>query len=365
MKYSMRLTTKLILLLFISSNFIFAQSDEVIYRALSGTKVRDITNDGKYIWFATNGDGIIRLTKRNGRWDSFTMDNSSLTNNFFYSIAADSKFVYAGSSDGLFIFDKKRKRWIKRKFGKGGQLSNWIRSIKYDKNHKAVWIGRFKYLTEFNIRKKRFLDYDLTQKGNNKTNTIKTIELDGDSLVWFGTEGGLLRYDKSYSIQKESSIIFFDNSYNYFLGQGETVSISDILFEQNYIWIGTDELVTIDNPEFNLGGLFRFDRENEWIRLGTKDGLPGNGIYSIEKVGKYIWVSTYQFDRNNREKYGRGLAVIDRMDLSIKPIYNKNIPQVIYKIYYDGDFVWLGTNDGVVRINLDHDFIKLIEDKND
>ncbi|RMD49931.1 MAG: hypothetical protein D6830_03850 [Ignavibacteria bacterium] len=342
-----------------------AQSMELSEKALEGTKVFDITSDSKYIWFATNGDGIIKLNKKTGRWDSYNDENSNLTNSFFHSIAADKKYVYAGSSDGLFILDKRRNKWIKRKFGKGGQLSNWIRAIKYDEKSNAVWIGRFKYLTKFDIRRKRFKDFDLTQKGNLKTNTIKTIELENNKYVWFGTEGGLLRYDKSRDLDDEFAVTYFDNSYNYFLGQGEMISISDILFEQGFIWIGTDELITEDNPDFNLGGLFRFDRKNEWIRLDTKDGLPGNGIFSIELVGKYLWVSTYQFDRKNREKYGRGLTIIDREDLSIKPILNSSIPQNIYKIYNDGDNVWLGTDNGVVKIKLENEFVKNFEEIND
>ncbi len=346
--------------LFVSA--VMGQNNEIITRAIPGTEVRDISVDKENVWIATNGDGIIKYKKSSGRWDSYSTNNGKLSNNFFYSVAATPKYVFAGSADGLFILDKKRNRWIKRKFAQGGQLSNWIRTLKYDKKENAVWIGRFKYLTKYDIKKRRFIDYDLTRKSNAKTNTIKVIELDGDSLVWFGTEGGMLRYNKRYGINDASAITFFDNSYNYFLGRGETVSISDILFEQNYIWIGTDELVTERNPLYNLGGLFRFDRKNEWIRFDNEDGLTGSGIYSIELVGKYIWVTTYQFDKKLRERYGRGLSIIDRTNLTIKKIYNKDIPELIYKIYFDGKFVWLGTNDGIVKINLENDLNYLIEE---
>lgn len=351
MKFKLKKILLPLLIVFVST-LCFAQNNIELITALDGVEIKDIDSDGKFIWFATNGDGIIKFNMKNGRWDSYSTENEKLQNDFFYSVTVTPKFVYAGSTDGLFILNKKTDRWIKRKFAKGGQLSNWIRSLKYDRKDRGVWIGRFKYLTKYDERKRRFFDYDLTRKGNEKTNTIKTIELDGDSLVWFGTEGGLQRYDKRFKIQNESAITFFDNSYNYFLGLGETVSISDILFEQNYIWIGTDEFITPDNPVFNLGGLFRFDRKNEWIKLATDNGLPGNGIYSMEIVGKYIWVSTYQFDKNLRDRYGRGLAVIDRTDLSITPIFDRRIPQTIYKIFYDGQSVWLGTNDGVIKIEL-------------
>ena len=344
--------------------FLFTLVNEVLYsqgeinieKYLDGVEVRDICSDGNALWFASNGDGIIKLDLRNGRWDSYSKKRGNLQDNFFYSIAATKRFVFAGSADGLFIMSKRSGRWIKRKFAKGGQYSNWIRSIKYDKYEKAFWIGRFLYLTKYDIRKRRFKDFDLTQKGNEKTNTINTIAVDGDSLVWFGTEGGLMRYDKKYPLQNEDAITFYDNSYNYFLGEGEMVSITDILFEQSNIWIGTDEFITKENPDFNLGGLFKFDRKNSWTRFTTEDGLKGNGIYSLALVGKYIWVSTYQFDKKLRETYGRGVAIIDRTNDKVIPLYDKRLPNTVYKIFFDGKNVWLGAKSGVYKITLTNNF---------
>jgi len=331
-----------------------------IKRYFKGAEIRDICKDGSALWFATNGNGIIKLNLRTKRITGFSTSKGNIDNNYFYSIAASPKFIWAGSTDGLFIYFKNSSRWIKRKFAVGGQLSNWIRSIKYDKYSKAVWIGRFMYLTKFDIRRRRFKDFNITRKGNKKSNTIKTIAVDGDSLVWFGTEGGLQRYDKRYNIEDESAITFYDNSYNYFLGEGQMVSISDILFERNNIWIGTDEFVTKENPDFNLGGLFKFDRINTWKRFTTEDGLGGNGIYSLALVGRYIWVSTYQFDRKLRTTYGRGISIVDRTNNRIIRIVNKSIPKTIYKIYFDGKTIWLGTSSGVVRIFINNSFYNSI-----
>ncbi len=342
--------------LFLSHDALYSQSKIRIEKYLNGVEVRDICSDGRTMWFASNGEGIIKLNLKNGRWDSYSKEKGNIQDNYFYSIAVTKRFVFAGSADGFFMMDKRHGRWLKRKFAKGGQYSNWIRSIKYDKYEKAVWIGRFMYLTKYDLRKRRFKDFDLTRKGNKKTNTIKTIEIDGDSLVWFGTEGGLLRYDKKYPLQDESAITFYDNSYNYFLGEGEMVSISDILFEQHNIWIGTDEFITKENPDFNLGGLFKFDRKNSWKRFTTEDGLRGNGIYSLALVGKYIWVSTYQFDKKLRETYGRGICIIDRTNDKIIPVYDKRLPNTVYKIFFDGKNVWLGAKNGVVKIFLDNKF---------
>lgn len=311
----------------------------------------DICSDGKDIWIATNGSGIFRYIPSQDKWEQYSTLKGNLQHDFFYCITANEDYVWAGSIDGLFIYDKKRNFWTKRKFALGGQLSNWIRSIAYDKYENVVWIGRFQYLTKYDLKTKRFTDYNLKINNNEKTNTIKTILVDGDSIVWFGTEAGLHKYDKSKDLNSPDAITFYDNRYNYFNGEGEQVSISTILLERNFIWIGLDEFITAERPEFNLGGLFRYNRKNEWIRFDNTNGLPANGIYDLERTGNYIWVSLYQFGKETKELYGRGLVLINRINNKIIPINDERIPKTINKIFFDGTYLWLGSENGLIKIN--------------
>jgi len=345
--------------LFFLTSETLPQGDSLsVVNYLPGVKVFDISGDAKSIWVASNGNGIFRFDKKNGKWKNYSSDDNSLNYDFFYCIDTDDSYVYAGSTDGLFILDKKRERWSKRKFGQGGQLSNWIRAVKYDKVDDVVWIGRFKYLSRLDIKKRRFNDYDLTVDGNKKTNTIKAIAVDGDSLVWFGTEGGMHKYDKSRNIDDSSAVIFYDNKLNYFHGEGETISISALLFEQNNLWIGLEEFITETRPEFNLGGLYKFNRRNDWIKFDVTNGLPGNGIYDIERTGNYIWVSCYQFGERTKEFYGRGLAVINSLEEKVIHINDDKIPATVYTIYYDGKNLWLGSDNGVYVIDLTNTLAK-------
>ncbi len=215
-----------------------------------------------------------------------------------------------------------------------------------------VWIGRFQYLTKYDLKTKRFIDYNLTINKNEKTNTIKTIFVDGDSIVWFGTEAGLHKYNKEKDLNAPDAITFFDNKYNYFNGEGEQVSISSILIERDYIWLGLDEFITKERPEFNIGGLYKYNRKNEWLRFDNSKGLPGNGIYDLERTGNYIWASLYQFGKDTKETYGRGIALINRLNNKIIPINDERIPKSVNKIFFDGRFIWLGTESGLIKINL-------------
>lgn len=322
---------------------------------LPGTEVLDIAGDGTNIWFATNGKGLFKYSVLQDEWTNYNSENG-LQNDFIYCVTANSRYVWAGSIDGLFIFDQRTKRWFKRKFSKGGQLSNWIRSIDYDKKQNVVWIGRFMYLTKFDINSRRFTDYDLTINKDQKTNTIKTIALDADSLVWFGTEDGLHKYNKFLDMSEPGALKYYDNRLNYFQGEGERVSVADLLFEREFIWIGLDEFVTEEQPDYNVGGLFRYDRRNEWRRYDKINGLDGNGIYSLARTGNYIWVSLYEFSMNNKTEYGRGVAILNRLTNEITMLNDDRIPNKVYSLYFDGTHMWLGSSEGVVRINLVNQF---------
>ena len=349
-------TTIILFVLFFSSIKTTAQVDFELNHYLSGKKITSICSDSKYLWVTTDGDGIYRYSFTTKNWKNYSTKKKNISLDFFFSIAANKRYVWAGSTDGLFIFDKRRRRWTKRKFGKGGQLSNWIRSLAYDKYSRVLWIGRFKYLTKFDLRRRRFKDYDLTVGNIEKTNTIKTILVDGDSLAWFGTEAGLHKYNKHKNLDDKSAFTFYNNSRNYFGDEGDVVSVSTLISEQNNIWIGLDEFITKSNPTYNLGGFYRFDRQNKWTRFGKREGLPGEGIFCAAITGNYIWVSTYQFDINKKEVNGTGVALINRLTGDVKPLLDNRIPNNIYTMYFDGTYLWLGGKNGIIQIDFQSNF---------
>lgn len=348
-------------LFLLSPFFVLAQEKSDLEFFLKDTQVTGITSDGTNLWFATNGNGIYKFSPKSNEWIQYSTSRGNLQHDFFYCIAANNDYVWAGSTDGLFILEKRNDSWTKRKFGLGGQLANWIRALAFDKFANVLWIGRFKYLTKFDLKNRKYSDYDLTVSGNEKTNNIKTIHVDGDSLVWFGTEAGLHKYDKSRDLNDKESLTFYDTKSNAFNNEGEQVSVTSLLFERNFVWIGLDEFLTPDRPQFNLGGLFRFDRRNDWQRFDDTKGLSGNGIYDLERTGNYIWVSLYQFGKSTKESYGRGLVLIDRVSGKVFPVNDERIPRSIFSIFFDGTNLWLGTETGLIKVNF---FNKLAQWKN-
>lgn len=324
---------------------------------LEGAMVTCIQPQGDYIWFATYGQGIYRYSIKDQKWFNFSTKNQNAESDFFYTIAVSKDYLWAGTVEGLYIYDIKRNNWRKRKFAQGGELGNWIRSLCYDPSQNVLWIGRFKNLTRLDVRRNRYSDIDLAVKNDSKTNNFKSIHLDGDSLVWFGTESGLHIYEKSKPFDDKSAWRFIDNKGSGFNGDGDAVSVPDILFEGKNIWFATDEFVTKDQPNFNVGGVYKFNRKLDWKRISSNNGLAANGVYSLARTGNKIWAGLYTFNMDNKTEYGRGIALIDRYTDKVSSPETNSLNLYSMKIlsmYFDGTSMWLGTDNGLYRIRIDN-----------
>ncbi len=329
---------------------IIPQSSIPSHNFFDGAIIAEVTGTGDYIWVATYGRGIYSYSKKNGTWKTYSSKEGNLENDFFYTIAASDEFVWAGTTDGLFIYDIKKNQWRKRKFSLGGELGNWIRALHYDSKTSMLYIGRFKNLTRLDVKRNRFTDRDLTTGKDPKTNTIKSIRIDNNNTVWIGTEAGVHVYNKKLNFDNAKAWRFIDNKQNAFNGDGDAISIADILFESNNVWFGVDEFVTYERPLFNVGGVYRYNNNNKWDRFDERFGLQGNGIFCLEMTGNIIWAGVYTFDKNQKKETGKGIALIDRTtgfarqanleEFGIRSNY-------ITTLHYDGQNIWIGTDKGL------------------
>lgn len=324
---------------------------------LNGASITGITHYGNSIWVSTYGQGIFRYSLSDDKWYNYSTKGNNIENDFFYSIAASKNYVWAGAVDGIYTLDIRRDQWRKRKFALGGEMGNWIRSLCYDSEQNVLWIGRFQNLTRLDVSRQRYMDRMLMQNNDAKTNTIKAIKLDGDSLVWFGTESGVFMYRKKMSMDERESWQFINNKDGGFLEQGEAVSITDMLFEPSAVWFGTDEFITVKDPNFNVGGIYIYNRKSKWERISTNEGLPADGIYCLARTGNKIWAGVYSFDKREKKDYGRGLVLIDRNTLKVTPVDLNEIDISSSKItclYFDGSNMWIGTDNGLSKVVIEN-----------
>lgn len=328
---------------------------------LEGTTVYAIEGEQDFLWAATYGHGIFKYSKKENKWSNYSTSSNNLENDLFYSLAVSKDYVWAGSVEGLFILDKKKNKWTKRKFAQGGEMGNWIRSLYYDASQNILWIGRFSNLTKFDVGKNRYTDYNLSQGSDLKSNNIKSIKGDGDSLIWFGTESGVHKFYKKKDIDDKNNWQYISNKKNGFNGEGDAVSVSDFLFEGENVWFATDEFVTAQQPQFNIGGAYRFNRKFRWDRISKQNGLAANGIYCIERTGNTIWLGLYYFDKKEKKEYGKGLAAINRVTGKLYPIDLNElniISSTFYNLFFDGTFMWAGTDKGLLKIEIDNPLAK-------
>jgi ligand-binding sensor domain-containing protein len=332
-----------------------AQSQSEVF--LKGASITDIDDEEGFLWISTYGQGVYRYSFTDSKWTNFSTQSGNLDNDLFYAIEVSKNFVWAASVEGLFTYTKKSGRWDKRKFAQGGEFGNWIRSLRYDPKQNVLWIGRFRNITRFDLKTRKYDDINRIQGTDQKSNTIKSIEFDGDSLIWFGTESGVHIYNKKRNFNDPSAWRYITNKKTNFRGEGKTVSVSNILFEGNSIWFGTDEFVTVEDPDFNLGGVYIFDRRINWDRIYKRNGLGGNGIYALAKIGNYIWAGVYEFDKQKKLEYGKGLFLINRINHRVTPVDLNEInisSSAILTFHFDGKNIWVGTEQGLVRLKLDN-----------
>jgi len=350
----MKKFTTTIIFLFVTL-IIYPQA--IVQKFLNGANITSIAADNDKLWVSTYGEGIYYYSFKNKKWTNFSTKNNNLNNDFFYTLAVGKNEVWAGTTDGLFIYSKSKKNWTKRKFAKGGELGNWIRSLCYDKYSNTLWIGRFKNLTLYDVRKRKYEDFDLTQNNDTKTNNFKTIEIDGDSLVWFGTEAGVHIYNKKIDINNSNAWSYMGNDGNSFKGDGDAISISDILFEGNNVWFATDEFVTDNQPKFNVGGIYKYDRKFNWGRISKRDGLTDDGVYSLALTGNKIWAGIYSFYSKEKKELGKGLFLIDKNTKVVSRLEFENIDlfnSKVQSLYFDGTSMWIGTDSGLLALILDN-----------
>lgn len=344
-----------IILFFFVSLEIFSQVQSEVF--LKGASITDISEEEGYLWVSTYGQGIYRYAIAESKWTNFSTKSGNLSDDLFYAIEVSQNFVWAASVEGLFTFTKKANRWDKRKFAQGGEFGNWIRSLKFDPSQNVLWIGRFRNITRFDLKTRSYEDINRIQGNDQKSNTIKSIELDGDSLIWFGTESGVHIFNKKKKYSDLKAWRYFSNKDKAFKEEGKTVSVSKILFEGKNIWFGTDEFITAEEPDFNLGGIYIYDRKINWDRIYKRDGLGGNGIYSLCRIGNYIWAGVYEFDKQKKVEYGKGLFIINRITRQVIPVDLNELnitSSSILSFHFDGTYLWIGTGEGLVRLKIDN-----------
>jgi ligand-binding sensor domain-containing protein len=145
-------------------------------------------------------------------------------------------------------------------------------------------------------------------------NSVHAVVIDKDNVVWFGTEGGLSKYDGS----------------NWEIYNSKNSGLTNDYINALYIdslgnkWLGTND------------GVFKFN-DTDWIHYNiSNSGLANNMVYSIAWGRGCYWFATFQ-----------GVSSFNGSNWSTFTTADGLAADMVYSVAIDkNDFLWCGTAGG-------------------
>jgi len=257
-------------------------------------------------------------------------DSNSLSTNDVAPFAEDEKGnLWIGTNGGgLLYFNRSTGRYTKYQHDPNNANSicgDVIVSLLYDKNNHHLWIGTYEMgLDKFDGKKFTHYTHDPHNPHSLSGNSIYKLFEDSVGRLWVGTlQNGLdlfdRKTDKFYNSKSQSGSypvhsnyiceIIEDNHGNIWTGGGYGIDVfnpntrqskhflndinnSNTLNSNNVltifkdssgrIWVGTGEGLNFYN-----------EKDNNFRRITSKDGLPGKAIVSIEEDNnRNLWLAS-------------------------------------------------------------------------
>jgi len=340
---------------------------------LPSSRITALTVDEEYLWCATS-KGLGRYDKKKGHWKIFRAPDwgyggphegakrywKGLISNIINSLAIGENYLWVGTKYGVSRYDFEADQW-ENYFSNNGLPDEEIRDLTisgYD-----VWAATANGVSQYN----RLSDDENAWRTYTSMSEIKSSDESKEYVeslvhndvrclaadhkyVWFGTAKGVSRYIKDKARWETFELPYFEqvsNSNN--KARIQLVSsfenskksrykvISCIETDGQIIWFGTAR------------GLIRYNLKTGNFRKYTKDdGLVSNWITCIEEDEKEIWIGSTS----------NGISVFNKENQEWKNYNTKNslLPHnQIHAIQIDGNFVWIGTENGLIRYSRQKD----------
>jgi ligand-binding sensor domain-containing protein len=318
-------------------------------KTISENEIQSLFVDNSGIlWIGTQlSSGINKLEIGNQKFNilpALTEKNKSLNDNIVWALYEDKKEnIWIGTHrGGINIWDKKNNEISYLKLSNDNNDKH-IKCFAED-NKGNIWVGSYSGgLFYINVLDNSIKNFKKNYNNNFSisSNHIQSLLIDGDSILWLGTYGGLnkLNLNKFHNDNKAEF-----SRFNYH--PTEINSISDDRVYALYIdskdvfWVGT-----------NGGGLNKFDRKSKIFKRyksteNKLNSLSDDRILTIAEMkdGNLI-IGTF----------GGGINLYDRKKDSFIRINEKLQLDCsdIYGILDDDSGYWISTNNGLFKLNED------------
>jgi signal transduction histidine kinase/ligand-binding sensor domain-containing protein len=345
----------------VKGNFTRFVHDPADPNSLATNKVKALFEDSKgNFWVGTSGDGLHMMNREKGTFTHFYYDSLhperlsrpplagiSFDHITFINEDLTGKIWIGSLASGINRYDPETKKithfggvlekinaFPNMKDTTSGftDFSTWQALFSKDG---SVWITTLftfisdgRYLYNANPFKKKVPFYPISKPGAN------TFYDDGDSILWIGTDGGLIK--KNLKLQTEKLYVHDPKIPNSLSGNG--INVIRVDNDRNF-WLGTSYggLDKFD-PHSNLFKSYRFDGKNE-------NSLANDSIWSMcLDHNNDLWVGT----SNGIDKMNKQTGEFTHF----KP-GKSQIRHIVYCIREDrSNEIWVGSGKGLYRINI-------------
>ncbi len=265
--------------------------------SLSSNDISEIHEDREgVLWLGTGGGGLNRLARQTMQYNHYVHDPNdphSLSDNLVRAIVEDGDGVlWLATRGGLNRFDPQTEQFTAYHSdltndtdAPTGLLGDSVWSLHLDAEG-MLWIGTSLGLNRLDPRSDHFLSYEHNPDDPHSLsgNTVTVIHEDRSGALWFGTLGdGLNRFDRE---TERFTRYRHDPDDPQSLGGNTVWTIHEDA--DGVLWIGTSAGLDRHDPD-----------ERQFTHYGEQDGLPGGGVMSVleddnplEKGGPNLWLST-------------------------------------------------------------------------
>jgi ligand-binding sensor domain-containing protein/signal transduction histidine kinase/DNA-binding response OmpR family regulator len=302
--------------------------------------INDVYKDGKKLWIATEGDGLIHYNEETGQANSLLHNTTtnSIADNNIRCVGKDTEGnIWLGTFRGLTIFSPSNNSFTNyyHQISQPYTISqNSVRCFFKDKQN-GIWLGT--YYGGLNYYHKSDIKFNLLSQNSGKPSlndeVIGVIKQDAKGNFWIGSnDKGVNYWNKNANI-----ISYYSNSENN-PNSLSSNNIKAIAFDASgNVLIGTHNGgLNLLNPNNGSVQRFRHDENNP-------NSIAGDLVYSILKDSKgRIWVGT----RSGLDQFHPETKSFTHIHLD-KAGKRPTSDDITYLFEDSKHRIWIGTTNGV------------------